>query len=114
MSVQTEVDRIKNNIRDALNAISRKGVYVPPNSNSDDLVTLIKAIKIMKTFDVEGLTMEFELGMTWSEFIESPYNQGVALDEDGFVTFNTLIYDSDGVAVYCEDLIIENMHYVTH
>lgn len=44
MSVQTQINRIAENIRRALSAVSSKGVSVPTGSNSDDLSDLIGGI----------------------------------------------------------------------
>lgn len=44
MSIQTEIDRIKNNVTSALSAISAKGVDVPTDAKSDDLSSLISSI----------------------------------------------------------------------
>lgn len=44
MSIQSEINRIKTNVSNALTAIRGKGVTVPTGANSDSLVTLINAI----------------------------------------------------------------------
>lgn len=44
MSVQTQIDRIDGNVKNALAKIAEKGVTVPTDANSDDLETLIDAI----------------------------------------------------------------------
>lgn len=44
MSVQTQIDRIDGNVKNALATIAEKGVTVPTDANSDDLETLIDAI----------------------------------------------------------------------
>ena len=44
MSIQSEIDRIRNNVSDALAAVSETGVLVPDTATSDDLGTLIRSI----------------------------------------------------------------------
>lgn len=44
MSIQSEIDRISQNVADALDAVEAKGVTVPSGAKSDDLATLISAI----------------------------------------------------------------------
>lgn len=45
MSVQTQIDRIRGNVANALSAIAAKGVTVPEGGNSDVLAELIEAIE---------------------------------------------------------------------
>lgn len=40
MSIQSQINRIKGNIRNTLNIIKNAGINVPSNSNSDDLPAL--------------------------------------------------------------------------
>lgn len=44
MSIQSEINRIKTNVSNALAAIRGKGVTVPTGANSDSLATLINSI----------------------------------------------------------------------
>ena len=44
MSIQSEIDRISQNVADALDAVEAKGVTVPSGAKSDDLAALISAI----------------------------------------------------------------------
>lgn len=44
MSVQTQIDRIKDNITSAFNAVGNKGGTVPTSKNSDNLETAINSI----------------------------------------------------------------------
>lgn len=44
MSIQSEITRIRNNVSDALAAVSEAGVLVPDTATSDDLGTLIRSI----------------------------------------------------------------------
>jgi hypothetical protein len=44
MSVVQEIQRIQNNVQNALDAIEEKGVQIPSNANSDDLKDLISQI----------------------------------------------------------------------
>lgn len=44
MSVQTQINRIKNNVTSSLDKVRAKGVTVPTNASSDDLPVLIKSI----------------------------------------------------------------------
>lgn len=41
MSIQSEINRIKNNVNAALNELEARGANVPTGANSDDLATLI-------------------------------------------------------------------------
>lgn len=45
MSIQTEINRISQNVADSLTAVANKGVTVPQGSNSDDLPDLIAQIQ---------------------------------------------------------------------
>ena len=45
MSIQSEIDRIANNVTNSLNKVAGKGVTVPADANSDDLPGLIEAIE---------------------------------------------------------------------
>ena len=45
MSIQSEIDRIKNNINSSLEAVAEKGVLVPDDANSDNLPSLIQSIE---------------------------------------------------------------------
>lgn len=45
MSIQTEINRISGNVRNALSAIANKGVSVSSGANSDDLATLIGQVE---------------------------------------------------------------------
>lgn len=116
MSVQTEIDRLKATVTKALHAISQKGVTIPANSNSDNLVALIKQIKAMGSFTIDGTSFPFELGMTWGEYLESNYNtdgQLFLMDDDGFILYNAQLLDDVGLAVYKNDSIIDGMAYKT-
>lgn len=44
MSIQSEIDRIAQNVSDSLDAVAAKGVTVPAGSTSDDLPSLIASI----------------------------------------------------------------------
>jgi hypothetical protein len=44
MSIQSEINRIQNNVKAALKAIEDKGIPVPKNATSDDLAQLIALI----------------------------------------------------------------------
>lgn len=44
MGIQTQIDRIKNNVTRSLAKVAEKGVTVPADANSDDLEGLIDAI----------------------------------------------------------------------
>ena len=44
MSIESEINRINNNVTDALAATAEKGATVPEDANSDDLGTLIRSI----------------------------------------------------------------------
>lgn len=44
MSIESEINRINNNVNDALAATAEKGATVPEGANSDDLGTLIRSI----------------------------------------------------------------------
>lgn len=44
MSIQAQIDRIKNNVTRSLAKVAEKGVTVPADANSDDLEGLIDAI----------------------------------------------------------------------
>lgn len=41
MSIQSEINRIRNNVNAALNELEARGASVPAGANSDDLATLI-------------------------------------------------------------------------
>lgn len=44
MSIQSEIDRISQNVSDSLDAVAAKGATVPTGSTSDDLPSLIASI----------------------------------------------------------------------
>lgn len=116
MSIQREIARFKANVKDALHAISEKGVTIPTNATSDDLAALIMMIKAVGSFTVDGTSFPFELGVTWAELLESEYNkdgQAFCADDDGFITRNGQLYDSNGVAVHKGDSVVNGMAYTT-
>lgn len=45
MSIQSEIDRISQNVSDSLDAVAAKGATVPAGSTSDDLPSLIASIQ---------------------------------------------------------------------
>ena len=45
MSIQSEINRISQNVSDSLDAVEAKGVTIPSGSNSNDLPDLISAIE---------------------------------------------------------------------
>lgn len=74
MSIQSEINRLKTNINNALAAVAAKGVSVPVDATSDDLATLIEAIVAGGTEDInipitvygaasEVVTLTSELGV---------------------------------------------------
>lgn len=44
MSIQSEINRIAENVSDAIDAIEAKGVTIPSGTNSNDLADLISLI----------------------------------------------------------------------
>ena len=56
MSVQTQIDRISDNVSAALSAIEAKGAAVPVGSTSDDLANLILTIGAKVTVSTTDLT----------------------------------------------------------
>ena len=62
MSIQSEINRISQNVADSLTAVAAKGVVVPNGSNSDDLPELIasiqtgsgSAVTVTDTLDANG------------------------------------------------------------
>lgn len=62
MSIQSEINRISQNVADSLTAVAAKGVVVPSGSNSDDLPELIasiqtgsgSAVTVTDTLDANG------------------------------------------------------------
>lgn len=63
MSVSNEINRISNNVKNALNAVEEQGVAVPASANSDNLAELISrigndcSISVSKTGSVSTLTV---------------------------------------------------------
>lgn len=55
MSIQTQIERLRTNVNNALLAISEKDVQVPENSTSDDLSNLILQID---NYVPESITIE--------------------------------------------------------
>ena len=55
MSIKSEMERISNNVSDALAATAEKGASVPEDANSDDLGTLIRSIPQSNTSGSETL-----------------------------------------------------------
>ena len=51
MSIQSEINRISQNVGDSLTAVSEKGVTVPTGSTSDDLPGLIRSIQTGSNLD---------------------------------------------------------------
>jgi len=56
MSIQSEITRLRENVSNALQAISAKGVTVPEGANSDDLAALIGQI------ETGGLDVDYQYG----------------------------------------------------
>lgn len=77
MSVQTQIDRIKNNVQSAINAAKDKGAAAPQHSNSDSLAEMISKIPNYKKYS--NLTIPpsaFSLFDTKSDY---PYTAKVAI-----------------------------------
>ena len=79
MSINSEIERIKDNVSDALAATAEMGADVPATANSDDLGTLIRAIPKGGGGSVETCTVSVNfLGDQWiSRVIGTRYTGGV-------------------------------------
>lgn len=53
MSIQTEITRLRTNVKNTLNAISAKGVTVPTSSTSDNMAQLVSMIPTLMSVDFE-------------------------------------------------------------
>ena len=51
MSIQSEIDRISDNVSETLSAIAEKGVAVPTDANSDDMADLVRSISTSNATD---------------------------------------------------------------
>ena len=53
MSIQTEITRLRANVKNTLNAISAKGVTVPASSTSDNMAQLVSMIPTLMSVNFE-------------------------------------------------------------
>ena len=71
MSVQSQIDRIDRNVKNALFKIAEKGVTVPSNANSDTLGELIAAIRAENKEILSKFSLYFvsstDGGKTWGK-----------------------------------------------
>lgn len=69
MSVQTEIDRISNNVAETLSAIEAKGVTVAEDATSDDMAALVSGIEVATVTVYSGAAPSAEQGKDGDIFL---------------------------------------------
>ena len=80
MSIQTEINRLRANVKNTLNAIAAKGVTVPSNSTSDNMAGLVAKINTLTT-------VEFELDENGYLIYDEAAGVNFSLDDAGQLNY---------------------------
>ena len=80
MSIQTEINRLRTNVKNTLNAIASKGVSVPANSTSDNMASLVAKINTLAT-------VTFELDENGNLIYDESAGVNFSLDDAGQLNY---------------------------
>ena len=80
MSIKSEVNRLSTNVKNTLNAISAKGVTVPPGSTSDDMASLVSQINTL-------MNVTFELDENGNLIYNEAAGVNFSLDDSGALNY---------------------------